>query len=291
MISKIDVSIIIVFFSGKEKLLECFESIKNHKSNYSLEVIVVNNGVEKIESDIKHTIPNIHSIKSPKNGGYGYGNNLGAEKAKGKYLFILNPDTKLISHAIDILGVYLDKHPSTAIVSPILVDWKQFPYELQGTETLTPPRGAVAHSFLNKLFPNNFISRKFYLKNISRDVVHEVGTVPGSAFMIRKDVFHEVGRFDENIFMFYEEADLGKRVQNAGYTVAMHPKAHVIHFWTNKETGDAKMAAIAAKSRFYYFKKHYGLPSALFVEFFCRFSKRKALIAGAILLAVLLVYI
>ena len=273
MISKIDVSIIIVFFSGKEKLLECLGSIKNHKSNYSLEVIVVNNGVEKIESDIKHTIPNIHYIKSPKNGGYGYGNNLGAEKAKGKYLFILNPDTKLISHAIDILGVYLDKHPSTAIVSPILVDWKQFPYELQGTETLTPPRGAVAHSFLNKLFPNNFISRKFYLKNISRNVVHEVG------------------RFDENIFMFYEEADLGKRVQNAGYTVAMHPKAHVIHFWTNKEKGDAKMAAIAAKSRFYYFKKHYGLPSALFVEFFCRFSKRKALIAGAILLAVLLVYI
>jgi GT2 family glycosyltransferase len=289
--SKVDVSIIIVFFSGKQKLLECLKSIKNHKSNYSLEVIVVNNGAEQIEQDVNRILPKVHYIKSPRNGGYGYGNNLGAEKAKGKYVFILNPDTKLLPRTIDILTLYLNKHDSTAIVSPVLVDPQKIPYELQGTETLTPLAGAVVHSFVHKLFPNNFISRRLYLQDVPRDAVHEVSTVPGSAFMIRKDVFDEVRGFDEHIFLFFEESDLGKRVQDAGYHIAMHPDSKVIHYWANKEKGNKKMAAIAAKSRFYYFKKHYGLPHALFVEIFARFSKRKAIIAAVILLAVLLIYI
>jgi GT2 family glycosyltransferase len=288
---KVDVSIIIVFYSGKEKLLECLKSIKEHKTKYVYEVIVVNNGNEKIEHNVKKAINKAVYIKSSKNGGYGYGNNLGAEKAKGKYLFILNPDTKVLPKTLDVLNDFLNKHKDVAIAAPTLLDEKREVFKLQGTENLTPLRAIFALSFLNTIFPNNHISKNYWLLNTNIHDIREVGTVPGTAFMIQKDVFEKVGRFDENMFLFFEEADLGKRVQEAGYKIIMHPDATVIHAWSNRKKGDEKMGQIAAKSRFHYFKKHYGMASAVFVEAFTRFSKRKAIIAAVILLVVLLLYI
>ncbi len=281
---KIDISIIIVYYSGKEKLQECLQSIKKHKTHFTYELIVVNNGKDDIKGEIKKIIPKIIYIKSVKNGGYGYGNNLGANNAHGKYLFILNPDTVILPRTLDILIPFLEKNKNIVIAAPLLIDEKGKAFKLQGTQDLTPVRAIFSLSFLNKIFPNNQISRKYWLLNTNLNVIREVGTVPGTAFIIQKNVFEKVGKFDEKMFLFFEEADLGKRVQDAGYKIMMNPDAKVIHYWKNKKKGDEKMSEIAAKSRFYYFKKHYGIVNALLVEVFTRFSKWTALAFAVIML-------
>ena len=52
-------------------------------------------------------------ISAGENLGFGKANNLGAEYAKGKYLFLLNPDTLLVNNAIKILYDYIKTHPET----------------------------------------------------------------------------------------------------------------------------------------------------------------------------------
>src|ERR1051326_4423493 len=146
-------SIIIVHYKVKQELFDCLLSIKNSKVSPSYEVIVVDNDEEEIiEADLLKKFPWVRYCKSPGNIGFGAGNNLGAQYAKGEYLFFLNPDTRIQKNAINNLVEFLDKNKQTAIIAPLLLDRNNNVYPLQGTEELTPIRGIVALSFLNKLF-------------------------------------------------------------------------------------------------------------------------------------------
>jgi hypothetical protein len=256
-------------------------SIKKSRQKTSYEIIVVDN------SSTRLSLRGLKYIKSQRNVGYGAGNNLGASVAKGKYLFILNPDTKVLPGTIDVLVNFLEKNKKAAMVAPNLLDKKGKVFPQLGSRTLTPLRGIVALSFLNKLFPNNRISKEYWLKDMPMDKLREVDAVPGSAFMIRRDVFEKVGRFDENFFLFFEESDLGKRVKDAGYKIFITPKAEVIHYWDRKKKSQ-KVNKAFEKSRFYYFKKHYGFFSALAVEIFAKFSKQHAFLLAIIILGLFL---
>jgi GT2 family glycosyltransferase len=226
-------------------------------------------------------------IKSEGNIGYGAGNNLGAENAQGEYLFILNPDTQLQSGALDILINFLDNNKNVAAVAPNLIDKSGKVFPQLGSLALTPLTGIVCHSFINKLFPDNPISRKFWLKDLPMSKKREVDAVPGAAFVVRKKVFDRVGKYDENMFLFFEESDIGKRIKETGYKLFIIPEAQVMHLQTLGRNSQ-KLKKHSMQSRFYYFKKHYGIFWAITVEMFARFSKWHAVVLFGILFCVII---
>jgi GT2 family glycosyltransferase len=188
-------------------------------------------------------------------------------------LFILNPDTQVLPSSVKKLTRFLDEHKKCAIVAPKQVNEKGKTIHQIGNGELTPLRAIFALSFLNKVFPNNPFSRAYWRKDkINNDPV-QVDTVAGSAFIIRKTVFEKVGGFDENFFLYFEEQDLCKRVKELRLNIYINPKAQVIHYWQPGKPNTTLSKKIFANSRFYYFKKHYGLFKALLVECFARFSK------------------
>lgn len=275
---KIKVSIIIVHYRNEQELYDCITSIKRSTPETSYEIIVVDNDERKtIGPTLKKKFGWVKYLKAPGDVGYGAGNNLGAKEARGEYLFILNPDTKVPPGAIDTLVTFLEKRKKTAIVAPNLIDAKGKVFIQLGSGKLTPLRGIVALSFLNKIFPNNPISRGYWLKGDSIDKVREVDVVPGSAFLVRKEVFDELKGFDETFFLYFEESDFCKRVKEVGWKIFITPDAQITHYWGKSTPNSEENKKILTKSRFYYFKKHYGIFSALLVETFARFSKRKAI--------------
>ena len=143
------VSIIIVFYEGLENLINCLQSIKTHKTNVGFEVIVVDNSGGKVQRAIRKIYKSTKYIKSEGNVGYGAGNNLGARNARGEYLFILNPDTKLQSGALDALVKFLDSNKNVAAVASNLIDENSEVFPQLGSLTLTPLTGIVCHSFIN----------------------------------------------------------------------------------------------------------------------------------------------
>lgn len=271
---EVKLSIIIVYYRGRKKLFDCLESIKKNSPKVKFEVLVVDNSEGSIGEELRNRFSWVTYIKSPYNLGYGAGNNLGVGKSSGEFLLILNPDTLVKPKAIDNLISFLEKNEDVGIVAPNLVNKEGKIFSQLGSKELTPLRGIVALSFLNKLFPNNPISREYWLKDLSMDKKREVDVVPGSAFLIRKSVFEKAGRFDENIFLFFEESDLCRRVKKLGYRLFIIPDAEIVHFWTGAKSGSSNINSIFKKSRFYYFRKHFGLASAILVELFARFSKR-----------------
>ncbi|KKU03292.1 MAG: glycosyl transferase family 2 [Candidatus Amesbacteria bacterium GW2011_GWA2_47_70] len=238
------VSIIIVKYRAAAELAACLPSLKKYH------VIIVDN--DKI------------------NRGYAAGNNLGAKSAKGEYLLILNPDTVVSPGAIELLATFLDTHPQAGIVAPFLLDPAGRPYPLQGTRELTPLTGLVALSFLNQI-PNP-ISRHYWLADWDKRQPRQVDVVPGTAFLIRKQIYDQLGGFDENFFLYFEEADLCRRVRHAGWEIYMYPPAKIMHYWGASTPKSARIQAIFSASRFYYFRKHFGLLWAIVVHLVCSFS-------------------
>jgi O-antigen biosynthesis protein len=284
---KVDVSIIIVFFDGWENLKTCLSSIASQKTHYTFETIIVNNGNEDIQKNLARTRLPTHYIKSHKNLGYGAGNNLGIRKARGKYLFILNPDTRIAQNTIEVLVQFLITHKNFAIIAPNLLQTNGKPFPIMGARDLTPLAGLVAHSFLNSIFPKNPVSNYYFMKDLAKTELREASAVPGSAFMITKNIFKKVGMFDENLFLYYEESDLGKRIRDSDYKLGITPDTHVFH--KHSTHNNPALKKVNQVSRFYYFKKHYGIFWAFVVESFARFSKKKFVLVVAIGIAVLLV--
>jgi GT2 family glycosyltransferase len=282
------ISIIIVHYQVKKELFECIQSILKSKTKTPYEIIVVDNDKQKtIKAELKEKFPKVIYIPN-ENRGFGQGNNIGAKKAKGEYIYFLNPDTKVFEKSIDILVNFLIKHKDVGVVAPFLVDKNNKAYP-QGARELTPLASIFGFSFIHKLFPNNLISRKYWMiGEWDRISIKEVASVPGTAFMIRNNIFKKIKGFDEKFFMYFEEHDLCKRVTALGWKIIMLPEAKVYHALGRSSKQISSIGSIFRQSRFYFFKKHYGLTKALLTEGIMRTSKYTFMLAALLLIGIVL---
>jgi GT2 family glycosyltransferase len=286
---KIEVSIIIVAYRAREDLFNCLHSIyKNLSGKVTFEVIIVdNNETNLVKKELVQKFPEVIYLKSKTNLGFGGGLNAGEGRAKGTYLFCLNQDIQVQKGAAEKLVQYFD-NPKVAVVGPTLSNKTGKEYDKTGSGRLDPLSAIFSLSFINRLFPNNPVSKKYFLSGVDRRKPIEVDVVPGCAFLVRHDVYREVGGFDEKFFLYFEESDFCKRVKEAGYDIWILPDAKVIHGWGKSTTKGEKINKIFVQSRMYYFRKHYGFLSMLLVEVFCRFSKHIALLLVITLLGAVL---
>ena len=146
------ISIIIVNYKVKKEILRCISSIYKSGSNLVFEIIVVDNDEKNtIEENLKKQFPKVKYVKSPKNIGFGAGNNLGAKYAKGEVLFFLNPDTEVLENSIDLLYKFLNSTKDVGGVSPILLNDRGVLHFVQGSQHLTILRGIFSLSFISYL--------------------------------------------------------------------------------------------------------------------------------------------
>src|SRR3990170_957616 len=90
------VSIVIVSWNSREFLRDCLRSVYAARDCSGTEVIVVDNGssdgsVEMVEREF----PDASMIPAGENLGFGRASNLGASKAAGDLLFLLNSDAEV----------------------------------------------------------------------------------------------------------------------------------------------------------------------------------------------------
>ena len=117
----LQVSIIIVNYKTPQLVIDCVNSIEKNSSGVDFEVIVVDNhseddSVERLSKDNR-----IILIESSRNGGFGYGNNLGMKVASGKYFFLLNSDTLLVDNAIKDFYDYAERHEPKTLYGCYLI--------------------------------------------------------------------------------------------------------------------------------------------------------------------------
>lgn len=281
-------SIIIVNYHVKKELFSCLDSIYKSKPKTSFEIVVVDNDDQKtISADLKRRFPQIKYVPN-ENRGFAQGNNIGAKFALGKHLFFLNPDTKVLENSIDNLYEFLEKHGKAGIVSPLLVDEQLKPFSTQSRKELTIKKAIYSFSFLRKLFPDKNIYNDPFFKKWDKRKAIEVDTIPGAALLISKELFNRIKGFDEKFFLYFEENDISRRVKNLGFQLYIDPKSKIIHQVGQSTKNLRNMEKIFRQSRFYYFRKNFGLIKAVPTELFLRIDKGVVLLFSIICLAIFL---
>jgi len=218
------VSIVIVNWNGKDFLRSCLKSLNNQVFK-DFEVIIVDNGstdgsLEMLESSFSE----VKLIKLGKNTGFCYANNVGIEKATGKYIALLNNDTETDKCWLESLVRFFEKFPEYSFASSKMICMNE-PDKID----------RIADSFSSCGFMfgigSGLDSKKYYTEG------SEIFGVCGGAAFFRNEVFEKVGMFDERYFAYLEDLDLNWRMQHAGLKGVYIPEAIVYHFGGGTSNG------------------------------------------------------
>ena len=76
----------------------------------------------------------------------------------------------------------------------------------------------------------------------------------GCFFMVRTDIFRKANGFDERFFMYFEDADLSRRIRKKA-SIVFYPNAYVYHAWKRDNTRSLKGIRIFLISMMKYFWK------------------------------------
>src|SRR5258708_2653829 len=120
---KLDLSIVIIS-SKKDYLFDCLRSLRRALNNIDNEIILIDNvSPDRIGDQAKRKFYEIKVIRRDKNGGFGENNNMGMRVAKGRYVLLLNDDTKIIDKNIfKEMIIWMDEHPKVGSTTCGLVN-------------------------------------------------------------------------------------------------------------------------------------------------------------------------
>ncbi len=106
------ITFLIASYNTAGLLDECLSSVYG-RTQTSFEVIVVDDAsTDGSPALVREKYPQVRLFVNERNAGFVKTNNIGARQSRGKYLFLLNSDTRLLNDAASILAGYLDSHPN-----------------------------------------------------------------------------------------------------------------------------------------------------------------------------------
>ncbi len=210
------VSIIILNCNGKHHLDECFKSIK--QTNYHpFEAILVDNA----SSDgsipfIENNFPWVKIVRNHHNLGFAEGNNRGIEFSSGKYIILLNNDTKVHPDWITELVKIAESDRTIGACACKLLFYDK--------PSIINSVGMIVDNYGKSL------CKGWGEKDVGQyEEVEEVFSAYGAAMFLCRDALEKSGVFDERYFILYEEVDLCWRIRLAGYKINYVPSAVVFH--------------------------------------------------------------
>lgn len=245
-------SIIIVNYNHKYFPRICLEYVEKSKIDFPYEIIFIDNAssdesVNFLEEAAKKD--RIKLVKSPKNIGFGQGNNLGVKNAKGEFILIMNPDIFVSENSINKMVSYLEKNPEIAILGPKLV------YHNGQIQESCRRFMTFSDLIIKRTFLKHFSSLKkrvenYLMKDFDHNKVCDVDFLVGACYLMRKKVFDKLCGFDKRYFLFMEDVDLCRRVHQEGYKVVYYPEAEMIH--SHKRLSDGPTIRLFFKKVFWH---------------------------------------
>ena len=236
--SNVDVSIVILNFNTREHLRACLRALLEEGSTslsggigaLQSEVLVVDNASSDASADmVEVEFPWVRLIRSPRNGGFAYGNNQALGRARGSAILLVNPDAIVPRGGIRALVDRLNAQPEAGVIGPKLVREDGSMHLACRRSFPTPSVAFYRISGLSRRFPDSPRFGRYNLTFIDPDKAIEVDSVCGACMLVRRAVVNRIGLLDERFFMYGEDIDWCMRARGAGWTVRYEPSIVVRH--------------------------------------------------------------
>ena len=262
----VDISIVIVS-SKKDFLVDCLSSLRLSLKKLNSEVILVDNAsADKIGEFVKKQFPEVKVIRREQNGGFGENNNMGMKVAKGRYVLLLNDDTKVIQKDIftDMVK-WMDNHPKVGASSCALVNPDKVTYQGSGGYFPTLPKVFAWMMFIDDIPGLDRLIKPyhplhgyspFYKGENYFAKTHKQDWLTGAFFLMRKEAMDQAGLFDEDFFLYVEEVELALRFAKAGWEAWYLPEWKIVHYGMSTN-GSEKATIFEMQNMKLMYKKHY----------------------------------
>ncbi len=207
------VSVLIVNYRTADLTIAAVESALAQPE--ATEIIVVDNAsgddsFERLTTQFRHE-HTVRVVASPRNRGFGAGNNLAARSATGDLLFLLNSDAQLHPNALAALVTQRQAEQGMCIIAPFIHAGSGSGLQVDALGPFPTVRRIITQQ------------TKRYGTSLTPD------WVSGCALMIDRALFEQIGGFDERIFMYFEDVLLCWQVRRLGHSVLRQPEARVTH--------------------------------------------------------------
>jgi len=259
------VSIIVVSYNTAELTCAAIDSVYE-QTVIPFELLVVDNDSSDGSAELiaerfpESQYPNLHMIRLDENAGFAAANNLAAERASGRYILLLNPDTLVMDNAVDRLVHFAEKNPDYGIYggSTFFEDMSRNP--TAGWNMATPWSLFSTAVGFSSLFRRSRLFNPESLEWWDWSGPREVDIVTGCFFLIPADLWRRLGGFDLDFRMYGEDADICLRArEETGTRPVLYPAAQIIHYGGASESVRADKMMRVLRAKVLLFRKHWSV--------------------------------
>ena len=248
----VDLSIAIVAYKDNGDVEKAIASIAAYtpKDLSKVLYIIDNSANETGLKDLQARFDFVKYICTGKNLGFGGGHNYVLNMLNSKYHAIINPDIVLQNDAFSCLLRYMEEHRDVKMTVPKLTD--------ESGEIIKAYRRelTVFDMFIRMFIKKGFNKRRDYhtMQDMDYSKPFRVPFAQGSFLVIDTAFFKELKGFDERFFLYMEDADLCRRVNEVS-SLFYVPEAVAVHKWEKGSHKDNKLFKLHVSSMVKYFMK------------------------------------
>jgi len=227
-----EVTAIVVNFNAGDELRAALASVARELDGRAWDGVVVDNASQDGSAAIALDFaPEVTLIANPANVGFGRAVNQALAQARAPFVLLMNPDCQLQPGAMAALEAELRDQPQCAIAGPRIQNPDG---SVQGSARGDPDM------FTGFFGRNTALRRRLPWLPASRRNVVDAGVpagapslavdwLSGACVLARREALDAEGGFDERYFLYWEDADLCRRLRTRGYEVRYVPAASAVH--------------------------------------------------------------
>lgn len=249
----VDLSIIYVNWKSVNYLLDSIATVYEHTRDLTFEIIVIENASGDDLEVVAQQFPAVKIFKSGTNLGFAGANNVGVRMSSGEYVAFLNPDTKLIAPAFNVMLDVIKELPDAGVLGCKLLNADG---SVQTSCIMQFPRilnRAFQFEALRLRWPNAWGIGPLFAEGRRAG---RVEAVSGACMVIKKDRFLSVGMFSEDYFMYAEDLDLCYKTTEAGFPNYFTSQARIVHY-AGKSSEPEWQTVTKLKAELKFCAKHY----------------------------------
>jgi GT2 family glycosyltransferase len=241
---------IVLYKTNPSELTHIYQCLYQSKIDYQL-ILVDNSPDDRLRNTIRGE--RVKYLFTCENIGFGRGHNLAIKEMidKSEFHLVLNSDISFLSNVIGALLDYMTQHPEVGQIMPKILSPNG---EIQYLCKLLP---APVDLIFRRFLPSALLRKrreKFQLKFTGYDKEMEVPYLSGCFMLLRTSCLREVGLFDERFFMYPEDIDLTRRI-NEKYKTIFFPEVFIFHDHAKESYKKGDMLLVHTVNMIKYFNK------------------------------------
>jgi len=242
---RLRVDVVVLNWNGWCDTIACLASLqKQTYPNFHL-LVVDNDSTDGSVQHIGEAMPSVELIQSGGNLGFGGGCNVGIRLALERgadYVWLINSDAIADPHALAALVAVAERDAALGSVGSVL-------YEAGEPDRIQLWGGGRVQLWSGQCYPQRAAT--------------SLDFISGASVLLRCAALREVGLFDEDrFFMYWEDADLGLRLRQADWRLAVAPESRVWHkLSASLGQGSPLLEQYFARSGVRFLRRHSPVPT------------------------------